>query len=499
MLKRKVQVKPAGMSDAVAPSNKEAMEAPKKHGKFFWTCGILLVLFIVLVVVYFVLAQNLAHKYLVQGNQQFQQHLYTEANQDFVFASALSFFGKQTDTDAYAGQGIVADLQGNHELSASNFKKSLAKKSNDAVREKYAEQLYLLNRYSEAVSELSKIQNQSDSVLYLLAHAELRQDNFDAAKNAIEKISEAANDTTTKNEHLAYFALRDHSRDFILLYPQLSDADLRTYAEKALQSKSYSAVDLVTLGNFLLQKGEPDFALDFATSALQIENNYRDALVLQAQAHAARQEYEKAQESLDAAMKISLLNKDLWYMQGQIFEAQENHSEALASYKKASELGEDTALFHVSYARVARNNADADTAISEAKRALKLEPENDRVYLQFIFWTALDAQNFTEMKDAATKYVVAHPDEEFGSLAKAFAELKLQNIEAIGDVIAKAYAKNPNSAFGKYLHAVTKTDDIADDYNTKARKLLNEAIDFDTNVGSNGEVAKHAQEAIKEL
>lgn len=480
----------------MVPSKEQPTEAPKKGGKFFWTCRILLALFIVFVVAYFIITQNLAHKYLVQGNQQFNQHLYTEANQDFVFASALSFFGKQTDADAYAGQGIVANLQGNHELSASNFKKSLAKKSNDTVREKYAEQLFALEKYSEVVSELSKIQNQSDSVLYLLAHAELRQDNFDAAKSAIEKISEAANDTTTKNEHLAYFALRDHDKEFLSLYPQVGDKDLYAYAEKALQTKSYSAVDLVTLGNFLLQKGESDFALDFATSAISIENSYRDALVLQTQAHAARQEYTQAQESLDAAMKISLLNKDLWYMQGQIFEAQENHSEALAAYKKASELGQDTALFHISYARVARNNADADTSISEAKKALKLDPGNDRVYLQFIFWTALDAENFTEMQSTAKQYVTKYPDEEFGVLASAFAEFKLQKRTNFSEIYS---AVKNTSAFGKYLEAIDSMDQHIDYNKDKTRRLFQEAIDLDTNSGSNLEIAAHSQKAITQL
>lgn len=496
MPKRKVQVRRPTMSDVVVPAKAPETQEPPKRRKGFLACGILLAIFVVFVVAYFIVSQYLAHQYLIEGNQKFNEHLYTEANQDFVFASALSFFGKQTDADAYAGQAVVANYKGNHELAAANYQKSLSKKSNDVLRERYAEQLFILHNYDAAISELSKIPKPSDSVLYLLAHSELRKNNFDVAKTYIEKISEAANDTTIKNEHLAYFALRDHSNDFLSLYPEISDQEFKKYAEKALKNKTYSAVDLVTLGNYSLEKSEPDFALDFATSALQIENNYRDALVLQTQSYAAREEYDQAQESLDAAMKISLLNKDLWYMQAQIFEAQEKPTEALAAFKKANELGQDSAAFHFAYAKAARASEDFDTSLTQAKKALTQDAENDRVYLQFMFWTMLDAENFSEMQNAAKTYTSAHPNEEFARFATALAEYKLQKRTNFSDVIPNASA---SSAFAAYLEALDSMDQHIATDKSSTKKLLQKAIDYDTNSGSNGEVAKHAQTLLQGL
>lgn len=500
MPKQRIKVKHAGMSDVV-PASKQAHSSqetpiPKKRGKFFWTCGALLVVFVCLVVVYFVVAQNLAHKYLMEGNEKFNAHLYTEAKRDFVFASALSFFGKQTDADALRGQGIVADLKGDHEGAAINFHEALQKKSSDSLVQQYAEQLFVLQKYSEVVAELSKIQNPSDETLYLSAHAELRQDNFESAKKSIEALSDKDVNGIAKNEHLAYFALRDHNNDFLTLYPKTSDQKFFAAAEKALKSKSYSAVDFVTLGNFLVQNGEEDFALDFANKALDLENNYRDAIILRAQSFAARKQYKEAEESLTKAFTLSLLNKDIWYLQAQVEAAQGNMSDAIVSYKKANELGQDSALFHFSYAKVARKGNDYETAVAETQKGLRLDSENGRVYLQFIFWTSLDAQNFTQMQDVAKQYGTKYPNEEFGKLATALADYKLQKISNFSAALADADA---TSAFAKYLEAIDSMDQHMNFDKDATKKLLEQAIDFDTNTGSNSEIATHAAELMKNL
>jgi tetratricopeptide (TPR) repeat protein len=499
MSKRNIAVKAAPVTDVAVKKQQQPIKQPKKHRKLFVTCGVLIILAVTLLVCFLFASQNFANQYLAEGNQKFDDHLYTKANEDYLFASALSFFSPKTSSQAYEKLGEVANLRGDHELAAKYFEKALTKKSSDVLHQKYAEELFALQEYSDAETQALKIQNPNDDAIFLLGHAALRQDNFDQAKKYFEKLSGADVNEAAKNQHLAWFALRDHSEEFLSLFPKNGEIKFKTYAEKALKSPTYSAVDYVTLGNFLLQVGESDFALDFASSALAIENNYRDAFTLRAQAHAERKEYAEAQKSLDEALVISPLNEDLWYIQGQLDEDQEEHADAFVAYKKAEELGQDSALFHFNFAKVARENKDYDSALSEAKKALKLDREADTVYLQFIFWTALDAKNYQTMQDVAKQYSESHPKENFGVLAEAYAGYKLQERSNFSDVVADVQKDSPQSAFAKYLEGIDSMDQHRELNKTKTRILFETAIDYDTNAGSDGEVARHAQMILDTL
>ncbi len=451
-----------------------------------------------LLVAFLWLSQNLAHQYLIEGNQKLGSHLYTEANQDFTFAAVLSSFGRQTSADAFSQLGTIAEYREDDALAAYYFEKSLAKKDSDSIRLKYAEHLFVLQKYQEAGDVALKIQKPTDDVYFFLGHNALRQDDFEKAQTYFEKVT-AEKYLEHKNEHLSFFALKNHDENFLTLFPEDGDAKFREAAKKALQGKEFTAVQYVQLGNFLLHEGEADFALSFAKLALARENNYRDAFTLEAQSLAARKQYNEAQASLNEAFKTSPLNRDLWNIQAQVYAAQKDYERAFDAYKKSEELGSDTALFHFAFAKVAREDQKFDTALSESQKALTLDAKNDRIYWQFMFWTALDAENFKQMELVASQYVAAHPTEEFGVLAKAFAQYKLQKVGGIGEVLSAINEKNPTSAFARYLAVVTKTDDIADNYKENAKQLLSEAIDYDTNTGTNGEVAKHAQVMLGDL
>ncbi|MBP6930104.1 tetratricopeptide repeat protein [Patescibacteria group bacterium] len=113
-------------------------------------------------------------------------------------------------------------------------------------------------------------------------------------------------------------------------------------ARAAISQQAKSARDALSLGQQFQANGEAREAVAAYEIAVQIEPNWRDALLCLGQAYTAIKEYDKAEETLEHALRIDPINPTTHNLLASLYQKTGRGTLASTALKKADQLASET-------------------------------------------------------------------------------------------------------------------------------------------------------------
>ncbi|HPM27975.1 MAG TPA: tetratricopeptide repeat protein [bacterium] len=113
-------------------------------------------------------------------------------------------------------------------------------------------------------------------------------------------------------------------------------------ARNAIAQQAKSARDALTLGQQFQASGEAREAIAAYEIAVQIEPNWRDALLCLGQAYTAIKEYDKAETTLAHALRIDPINPTAHNLLANLYQKTNRSTLANNALKKADQLANET-------------------------------------------------------------------------------------------------------------------------------------------------------------
>ena len=126
-----------------------------------------------------------------------------------------------------------------------------------------------------------------------------------------------------------------------------------------------------------------------------------------AQRSASLNRRDEQERALRAGVELYVDSPRAHYALGRFLEAQNRRTEALASYRTASQVGEDFAPAHLAMGQLAIQLKDNDTAVVGLKQAVKLDPSNADAlwqYAQLCEKLEMQAQSAQSYRDFAALF-----------------------------------------------------------------------------------------------
>lgn len=115
-------------------------------------------------------------------------------------------------------------------------------------------------------------------------------------------------------------------------------------------------------------------AINAGRRATQLDANYAEGFAFLAEAYADGQNWPRAKEAIETALKLNPDSVDAHRVNGYILEIQGRFGEAIGAYQRSLSLAPNVAVLYLSIARNYRALGNYDAAIIQYQRALQLEP-----------------------------------------------------------------------------------------------------------------------------
>ena len=115
-------------------------------------------------------------------------------------------------------------------------------------------------------------------------------------------------------------------------------------------------------------------AINAGRRASQLDPNYAEGFAFLAEAYADGQNWPRAKEAIETALKLNPDSVDAHRVNGYILEIQGRFGEAIGAYQRSLSLAPNVAVLYLSIARNYRALGNFDAAIIQYQRALQLEP-----------------------------------------------------------------------------------------------------------------------------
>ena len=221
-------------------------------------------------------------------------------------------------------------------------------------------------------------------------------------------------------------------------------------AQRAVRSAPDSAPVQAALALALDWNNQALEAINAGRQATQLDPNYAEGFAFLAEAYADGQNWPRAQEAIETALKLKPDSVDANRVNGWILEAQGRFGEAIGAYQHALSLAPNAALLYLVIARNYRALGNYDAAINQYQRALQLEPSRadlqaelgNTLYLMYqTYIRPVDLERAIVVLEQATKN---NPD-----YAPAWAYLGLayyarRNYEGVIEALPKALELGAN-------------------------------------------------------
>ena len=165
------------------------------------------------------------------------------------------------------------------------------------------------------------------------------------------------------------------------IYRQITDFEKSADAyEIAAQMDPWSFKDFFNLGKVCRIMEKFVRAVRAFLRACELGPDHFEAHLNAAQVFFALKDYDQAMAFSQMAKQIDPNRSDPEHLIGNIHEAGENHTEAIAAYKRALEIGDNTPRVVVSLARVYLKTSQFDIARELLTSAVEIQPQNAVAY-----------------------------------------------------------------------------------------------------------------------
>ena len=115
-------------------------------------------------------------------------------------------------------------------------------------------------------------------------------------------------------------------------------------------------------------------AINAGRQATQLDPSYAEGFAFLAEAYADGQNWPRATETIETALRLNSDSVDAHRVNAYILETQGRFGEAIGAYQRALSLAPNVALLYLDIARCYRALGNYDAAINQYQRALQLEP-----------------------------------------------------------------------------------------------------------------------------
>ena len=225
-------------------------------------------------------------------------------------------------------------------------------------------------------------------------------------------------------------------------------------------------------------------AINTGRRATQLDPNYAEGFAFLAEAYADGQNWPRAKDAIETALKLNPSSLDAHRVNGYVLEAQGRFGEAITAYQQALSLSPNAALLYLVIARNYRALGNYDAAINQYQRALQLEPGRadlqdelgNTLYLMYLTYTRpVDLERAIVVLEQAVKN---SPD-----YAPAWAHLGLayyarRNYEGVIETLPKAIELGANKI--EYYYVLGLSYFYMDECDT-AMPLFQKALAMDPN------------------
>jgi tetratricopeptide (TPR) repeat protein len=167
-------------------------------------------------------------------------------------------------------------------------------------------------------------------------------------------------------------------------------------------------------------------AINAGRRATQLDPSYAEGFAFLAEAYADGQNWPRAKEAIETALRLNPDSIDAHRVNGYVLEVQGRQGEAIGAYQHSLSLAPNVALLYLAIARSYRALGNYDAAIIQYQRALQLEPgrgdlQDELGWTQYLMYIAynrpVDLERAIVILEQATKN---NPD-----IASAWAHLGL--------------------------------------------------------------------------
>ena len=145
-------------------------------------------------------------------------------------------------------------------------------------------------------------------------------------------------------------------------------------AQRAVRTAPDSAPVQAALALTLDWNNQTLDAINAGKQATQLDPNYAEGFAFLAEAYADGQNWPRAQDAIETALKLDPKSVDAQRVNGYILETQGRFGEAITAYQQALSLSPNMVLLYLVIARNYRTLGNFDAAINQYQRALQLEP-----------------------------------------------------------------------------------------------------------------------------
>lgn len=259
---------------------------------------------------------------------------------------------------------------------------------------------------------------------------------------------------------------------------------LASVVDQVLNKIANPSYEFALAAGSLLDHDEPDLALLEARQAVEEDDEYRDAWLMQGRAELATDRLEDAQRSLDKAATLDPTAGQVAFAQGVLAVKQNDSQQAVEALKKAIDLGYKNVDVYVLLAEQEVALGQIDAAGKALSAGLEAHAAN-RDLLLAIFWLNFDNGNGKDVKNAAEDFEDAFPDEPMADALLGLADIKLEKNQTAAKHANEALDVDPLLAAAHL--ALGLSDDNRDE--------LVRAIDLDWQ----GDVARVARAALDNL
>jgi tetratricopeptide (TPR) repeat protein len=251
---------------------------------------------------------------------------------------------------------------------------------------------------------LQLVQRSADpQVLVLLANAQVRLGELDAAINTLREVTRPGQGGQGALVLLTALLLTrgrhaDADKCFATLSGQLADAEqahlqvartLRQLGNRAAAAEYYRTAweldpdnqsCLFEYAATLQECGQLKDAVQCYERYLAASPDNVQAMINLAMCHGAGKQFDSAVEVLEACRKLAPSNPAVHFHLGEAYQQQNRYPPAIASYRRALELSPGSAALYGSLARAQRNLGDLAGAEKNLRLAQSLEPGNATIF-----------------------------------------------------------------------------------------------------------------------
>lgn len=465
--------------------------------------GVLVVVLVVVLLVVgvsvagFFYARMLATRYLGEGDRLRDTQEYTAALTQYQLVQSLALVDRRSASTAALHAGEIAVLKRDYVTAQKYFGEAQEIDPDSAAAQAAAGVAAVqAGDLEEATRLLQPLgSSYSQSVAEGLVQLAVRQHS--AERDAV--IAAATQEYPQSQKILFYKSLVraiSGKQEGVADLQAIDDAALQPLAQQFIdRSKGFigettSANQQLRIADALLLILEPQMALPYAEEALQLEPDYRDALITKAKALADAKQFSAARQVFAQAVERDPIYAPTHYHFARLLVASGDYALAQEEFKRARDLGAADVNFFLDFGANDEQRGDLVAAEQHYTQARNLDAQNIATQ-RALFWVLV---NQGKTRDAAT-LVQAFPE----AIASTPEGLALRALAAlsVGDVGKANESKaelQSTAAQSPWLVFVQAEEALPTDPAT-AQRLFTQALDRDLE----GQVTLRAQAALEKL